>query len=457
MKDKTYDGTTDAEIDSLSFGLLPYSERLDGMYTASANFDTPDAGSKKTVTVTVTALSNESPASNYVLSTTPGDCTKTKSADIKEKSLYVSSISVKDKEYDGTNTAELDIALSDVIERDKGKLSATASAAFVDAAVGNDKTVTVSGNIMLTGEVAGNYRLLGNPNTSNLTGDITKKELVISGIAAKNKTYDGTADAELDYADVVADGLVGSDSVTVTASGTFADANAGVGKVVTISGITLSGAQAGNYTVSGSSQSSAAADISPLAITLQSKSLSKVYDGNALKPGSDEDKLVTVTSGEIVTGETLTYTFTGSQTDVGTSDNTFTATDSTTALAANYAISYDYGKLTVTVPVTVGDEVKDLTVGNVTPSDKEKIEKALEEVKKYLDMSPSEDEKKELEAKKAQYEALLKQIDRVTRAQKGSLLATGDEARGKLWLGLFVLSMSLGTGLLALLKRRGEY
>lgn len=452
MKDKTYDSTTDAEIDSLSFGSLPYNERLDGKYTASASFDTPDAGSKKTVTVTVTALSSESPASNYVLSTTPGDCTKTKLAGIKEKSLYVSSISVKDKEYDGTNTAELDIALTGVIERDKGKLSATASAAFVDAAVGNDKTVTVSGNIMLTGEAAGNYRLLGNPNTSNLTGDITKKELVISGIAAKNKTYDGTADAELDYADVVADGLVGSDSVTVTASGTFADANAGVGKVVTISGITLSGAQSGNYTVSDSSQSSAA-DISPRAITLQSKSLSKVYDGNALKPGSDEDKLVAVTSGKIVTGETLTYTFTGSQTDVGTSDNTFTATDSATALAANYAISYDYGKLTVTVPATVGDDVKDLTAGNVTPSDKEKIEKALEEVKKYLDMSPSEDEKKELEAKKAQYEALLKQIDRVTRAQKGSLLATGDEARGKLWLGLFVLSMSLGTGLLALIKR----
>ena len=457
-RSKEYDGTNTANITQINLNKdIRYQNRIDEtMYTVSALFDDANVGDNKTVTFKITPTDKF--PSCYVLSN--GGVFTCKSS-ITPKPVTADAISVKNKEYDGTNTAELDIALSGVIDKDKDKISATAKGTFADANVGNDKPVTPSikktSDIALSGEAAGNYKLDNIiPTTSSLKGNITPKKVTVTGITAKDKTYDGTADAELDYADVVVNGLVGSDSVTVTASGMFADANAGGNKAVTISGITLSGAQAGNYTVSDSSQSSAAADISPRPITLQSKSLSKPYDGNALKPGSDKDKLVTVTSGEMVSGETLTYTFTGSQTDVGTSDNTFTASDSATALAKNYAISYDYGKLTVTVPATVGDEVKDLTAGNVTPSDKEKLEKALEEVKKYLDMSPSEDEKKELETKKAQYEALLKQIDRVNRAQKGSLLATGDEARGQLWLGLFVLSMSLGTGLLALVKRRNR-
>lgn len=456
-RSKEYNGTNTANITNIIFKDTRYSKSITSeMYTVSAHFADANVGNDKTVTFKITP--KDTFPSCYVLS--DGGVFTCKSS-IKPKTVTATAVSVKDKEYDGTSTAELDITLSDVIDKDKDKLSASAKGTFADVNVGNDKLVTASikktGDITLSGEAAGNYELGdGIPSTNGLKGSITPKKVTVTGITAKGKTYDSKADAELDYADVVVSGLVGSDSVTVTASGAFADANAGENKAVTISGITLSGAQAGNYTASDSSQGSAIADISPRPITLQSKSLSKPYDGNALKPGSDEDKLVTVTSGKIVSGETLTYTFTGSQTDVGTSGNSFTVSGSTTAHAANYAISYDYGKLTVTVPATVGDEVKDLTAGNVTPSDKEKLEKALGEVKKYLGMSPSEDEKKELEAKKAQYEALLKQIDRVNRVQKGSLLATGDEARGKLWLGLFVLSMSLGTGLLALIKRRNR-
>lgn len=455
VKDKTYDGTTDAEIDSLSFGSLPYNERLDGMYTASASFDTPDVGNNKPVTVTVTALSSEFPASNYVLST---NCTTTKSADIKTKSLYLSAVSVKGKEYDGTNTAELDIALTDVIEQDKDKLSATATAAFDNASVGNGKPVTVSGNITLTGEAAGNYRLSNTPDTSSLTGDITPKQVTVTGISAGDKTYDGTASAVIDCSKAKINGIIAGDDVSVvSADGAFESKDVVAGNSVRLSNIALGGADKGNYTLSAEMALSVPAQILPRPVTLKSDSFSKPYDGLALTNGTGG---VSVVAGSMVAGETLDYSFSGSQTAVGTGQNTFTALTSATANAGNYAVTYNYGALTVTLPADLDNDTDDLTPGTVTPDDRDKINNALEEVNGYLDMSPSDAEKATLNEKKAHYEQLLKRLDDNARAEKAAAvkaafigIATGDEARGKLWLGLLIASLCLGTAALVLIKR----
>lgn len=76
---------------------------------------------------------------------------------------------------------------------------------------------------------------------------VAQKEVIISGITAANKEYDGSTTATPTGTAVI-NGKVGSDDVTVTAgTATFADKNVGTGKTVTFTGYSLSGADAGNY------------------------------------------------------------------------------------------------------------------------------------------------------------------------------------------------------------------
>ena len=83
--------------------------------------------------------------------------------------------------------------------------------------------------------------------------------------------------------------------------------------------------------------------ITKRSVTLTSASDSKVYDGTALtKPE------VTVSGDGFAKDEGATYNVTGSQTDVGTSDNTFTYTLNEGTKADNYTITKTEGKLEVT-------------------------------------------------------------------------------------------------------------
>ena len=71
----------------------------------------------------------------------------------------------------------------------------------------------------------------------------------------------------------------------------------------------------------------------------------KVYDGTPLT--NDE---ITVTGDGFIEGEGVTYDVTGSQLDVGSSDNSFTYELNEGTLAENYIIETKEGKLTVTSP-----------------------------------------------------------------------------------------------------------
>ena len=84
--------------------------------------------------------------------------------------------------------------------------------------------------------------------------------------------------------------------------------------------------------------------ITPRTVKLTSGSDSKTYDGTPLtKHEVKEDGFVK--------DDGATYDFTGSQTNVGTSDNTFTYNLKDGTLASNYIITTEAGKLTVN-PVT---------------------------------------------------------------------------------------------------------
>jgi hypothetical protein len=84
------------------------------------------------------------------------------------------------------------------------------------------------------------------------TIDVMAKMLTVgaTALSADNKVYDGTTDATFTNGDLSLVGITPGDIVTLDTSGgvaTFADKNAGNGKTVTFSGLTLAGADSGNY------------------------------------------------------------------------------------------------------------------------------------------------------------------------------------------------------------------
>lgn len=85
--------------------------------------------------------------------------------------------------------------------------------------------------------------------------------------------------------------------------------------------------------------------ITPRDVTLTSGSAEREYDGTALTNN-------TVTAEGFVNGEGATYNVTGTQTEVGSSENNFTYTLNSDTKASNYKITTQYGTLTVTEKTT---------------------------------------------------------------------------------------------------------
>ncbi|QKY10380.1 YDG domain-containing protein [Janthinobacterium lividum] len=227
---KTYDGTTGAQV---HFG----DDRIQGdalSVSGSAAFGNKNAGAGKAVNVSNVALSG-SDAGNYVLSSNAGSTT----ADIAARALNLSGV-VGSKVYDGTTGAQLSLG-DDRIAGDS--LTASAVASFADKNVGAAKAVQLSG-AALTGADAGNYFIV---LPTGLLASITPASLTLAGVSAAGKVYDGTTSAAVSAS---ANGVLGQDVVSVVGgSGSFADKNAGTGKLVTASGFRLAGADAGNYTL----------------------------------------------------------------------------------------------------------------------------------------------------------------------------------------------------------------
>ena len=118
-------------------------------------------------------------------------------------------------------------------------------------------------------------------NTLDFT--ISPITVTVSGITAENKIYDGNTEARLDIKNVNLAGILECDSLTVTATGIFANKDVGTDKNVSITNITLEGDSAGNYVLDQrGSQTTATADITRREVTIQGTAVKdgKVYDGN---------------------------------------------------------------------------------------------------------------------------------------------------------------------------------
>ena len=283
---KTYDGSTGA---SVSFS----DDRVAGDvldYSASASFADKMAGTGKTITVTSIALGGQD-SGNYTLNTSSA----TASADILKRTLSASAIGL-DKIYDGGNSANVVLG-DDRVLGDQLFLSA-ASAHFADKNAGAAKAITVTG-IVLDGQDAANYTLAS--TSAGASADIQRRLLHLSATGA-NKTYDGNTAANVTFGD----DRVAGDVLAYSSTASFADKNAGSGKAIAVTGITLGGQDAGNYTLA-STSAGASADIQRRVLNTVATGVNKTYDGNTAASVSFGD--------DRVAGDVLDYGSTASFVD----------------------------------------------------------------------------------------------------------------------------------------------
>ena len=113
---------------------------------------------------------------------------------------------------------------------------------------------------------------------------ITPKKVTVSGIQAKDKEFNGSTEADLDFTNVVITGKIDSDELTVTAAGAFDNADVGQNKSVGVSDLKLSGKDEGNYALASTgNQTAATAAITPAKITPVLSVSNSVY-GTAPSP-----------------------------------------------------------------------------------------------------------------------------------------------------------------------------
>ena len=169
---------------------------------------------------------------------------------------------------------------------------------FADKTVANGKPVTVSG-YTLNGLDKADYSLT---QPTGLLANITAKPLTITGLTANNKVYDRLLTATLTgTAGPV--GVISGDTVTIAGSpsANFADKLVADNKPVTVSGYTLAGADALNYSVS--QPAGLTANITPLGLTVSGVVANdRVYNGNnAATFNTSAYVLNTVIAGDTVT------------------------------------------------------------------------------------------------------------------------------------------------------------
>ena len=167
--------------------------------------------------------------------------TVTGNGDITQRPLTVTATG-QNKVYDATTAAI--VALSNNAITGDVVTDSYTSALFSDKNVANGKTINVAG-ISISGADAGNYTLTG--PTTTTTANITPAPLTVTA-TGQNKVYDATTAAIVALSNNAITGDVVTDSYT---SALFSDKNVANGKTINVAGISISGADAGNYTLTG--------------------------------------------------------------------------------------------------------------------------------------------------------------------------------------------------------------
>ena len=287
---KTYDGNTTA---TPGVGTLSTADVISGdtvtldTTNISAAYADKNAGTgNKTVNYSGIALTGTD-AGNYSIAETAQNTTST----IDPKKLTVTFAEIS-KTYDGTqedrdsdgNAVESRTAsgVDGVVAGETISVTGKATYSTASADDVNSQTVNYS-ELTPTGTTASNYTVTVPEGGMTGSGKIFRKELTVGNVT---KEYDGTEDATITKEQLI--GLVNSDTDSISiSSGVTATyisddasvnpADAGTGKKVDYSGLTLSGSAAGNYKIVASGTSTTNNSITPKVLT--ASSVSKVYDG----------------------------------------------------------------------------------------------------------------------------------------------------------------------------------
>jgi YDG domain/HYR domain/MBG domain (YGX type)/Secretion system C-terminal sorting domain/Immunoglobulin I-set domain len=208
----------------------------------------------------------------------------------------------------------------------------------------------------------------GNATTDgNATLTVTARSLTVTAVGV-NKVYDGTTTATVN----LSTDKLAADVVTAAAStATFADKNVGNSKTINVSGISISGADAGNYTLSNTT-ATATANITVLGITGSFTASNKVYDANNTATVLTRS-LAGVISPDVVNLSGGTATFSDKNVANGK-----TVTLSGAALAGaqsgNYTLSSvstataNITQLTIVYSITASNKVYDATIAAIISS-----------------------------------------------------------------------------------------
>ncbi|MDB4904147.1 MAG: Fibronectin type domain protein, partial [Mucilaginibacter sp.] len=332
---KVYDGKTTASAMTLGDNRVS-GDVLTDAYTA-ADFADKNVGTGKTVTtsgITVTGTD----AGNYSY-----NATTTSLADITQAQLTITA-SGGTKVYDG-KTAASAMTLGDNRVSGDVLTDAYTAAAFADKNVATGKTVTTSG-ITVTGTDAANYSYNA---TATSLADITQAQLTITA-SGGGKVYDGNTIASITLGDNRVSGDAFNDTYTAA---DFSDKNAGTGKTITTTGISINGTDAGNYTFNITTTSKA--DITQAQLTVTANAQSKIYGATLTETtGSTAFTSSPLIGAETIGNVTIDY---GSGSSAADPAGTYTgAVSPSTATggsfdANNYSINYVPGTLTVTKAV----------------------------------------------------------------------------------------------------------
>jgi hypothetical protein len=357
---KTYNANTVAVLNTGSAALAgAVSGDTVTLSTSGAvgAFTTKDVGNNIAVTISGLTISGAQ-ASDYTL-TQP-----TTQANISAATLTVSGITANDKVYNANTVVVLNTGgatLNGVYSGDTVTLSTTAAAGtFATKDVGSNIAVAVSG-LTIGGAQVGDYTLT-QPGT---TANITPAALTVSGVTAANKVYNANTVALLNTAGASLVGKYSGDTVTLSttgAVGTFATKDVGNSIPVTISGLTISGAQSGDYTIT---QPTASANITPAGLTVSGiTAADKVYNANTVASlNTANAALQGVYSGDTVTLDTSAAAGAFATKNVG---NNITVAVSGLTISGAQVGDYSLTQPTAKANITPAG----LTVSGITATDK---------------------------------------------------------------------------------------
>jgi filamentous hemagglutinin family protein len=180
------------------------------------------------------------------------------------------TVSLADKVYDGQVSGGVGYVASRPGAELGGSISYTANSKNAGTYTVADGSLTVNGGLYSNQQ---GYDII---YADGLSLNVQKKAVTVD-VTADDKTYDGSTNAVVRGR--AGSGLIAGDNLGAIGVGNFSDKNAGAGKTVTVGGITLTGADAGNYFITSVTSPTTTGTITAKTLTGQVTAGNKVYDG----------------------------------------------------------------------------------------------------------------------------------------------------------------------------------